>query len=131
MIQGNCHCKNISWKVNTEIDRITSCNCTVCSRYGSLWAYGYKDKNITVIGTTTEYTRDEKSLGFHFCPHCGCVAYWLSRSPNAEGNYRIAVNVRLTNTPEKIESISIRHFDGLNKFRENPPDHRCVKDMWF
>ena len=35
------------------------------------------------------------SLGFHFCPECGCVAYWRSLEPDKEGRRRIAVNLRL------------------------------------
>ena len=131
MIDGTCHCGRIQWRFDGEIERVTACNCTVCRRYGTLWAYGYKDEEIEVSGPTQEYLRGEKELGFHFCGHCGCVAYWLGTAPNAEGRYRIAVNARLATDPQQIQSIPIRHFDGLDKFEAEPGDTRCVRDMWY
>ena len=131
MIDGTCHCGRIQWRFDGEIERVTACNCTVCRRYGTLWAYGYKDEEIEVSGPTQEYLRGEKELGFHFCGHCGCVAYWLGTAPNAEGRYRIAVNARLATDPQQIQSIPIRHFDGLDKFEAEPGDDRWVQDMWY
>ncbi|MCB1196959.1 MAG: GFA family protein [Deltaproteobacteria bacterium] len=131
MIKGACHCNNIRWSFEGQIERVTSCNCTVCRRYGGLWAYGFKDQNIIVAGTTREYVRGDAALGFHFCGVCGCVAYWLGRFPNTDGHFRIAVNMRLALEPEHIQSIPIRHFDGLDKFEALADDSRCVKDLWF
>jgi len=72
----------------------TACNCTACRRNGVLWAYDYEDEGIHVSGPTRAYVRG-KALGFHFCPTCGCVAYWRALQPNKEGKRRIAVNPRL------------------------------------
>ena len=62
----------------------TACNCTACRRYGTLWAYDYEDAGIHVSGSITAYVRGD-SLGFHFCPTCGCVAYWRRRRPMMPG----------------------------------------------
>ena len=57
---------------------ITACNCTLCRRYGTLWAYDYEDERIRVTGTTRAYTRRGKTpaLAIHFCVECGCVTHW-------------------------------------------------------
>jgi hypothetical protein len=107
----------------------TACNCTVCRRYGVLWAYGYEAEDIHVLGPTKAYVRGD-SIGFHFCPKCGCVAYWRSLEPDEQGRRRIAVNLRLTE-PEPIAHLPIDHFDGLDKWEDLPRDARCIRDMWF
>jgi hypothetical protein len=94
-----------------------------------LWAYDYEDKGIRVSGATQVYVRG-KSIGFHFCPVCGCVAYWRALEPNQAGQRRIAVNLRLTE-PEAVAKIPIDHFDGLDSFDDLPRDGRCVGDYWF
>ena len=107
----------------------TACNCTVCRRYGALWAYDYENEGISFSGSTKIYVRG-KAIEFHFCPSCGCVALWRAQRSDEQGRRRIAVNLRLTE-PEPIASLPIDHFEGLNTFDDLPRDGRCIKDMWF
>lgn len=131
MIRGSCHCGAVQWQFDTsDIESATACNCTVCRRYGVLWAYDYDGERITVSGPTHAYVRGDCSLGFHFCPICGCVAYWRALQPDEGDRIRIAVNLRLAE-PEAVARIPIRHFDGLDRFQDLPPDGRCVRDYWF
>ena len=107
----------------------TACNCTVCRRYGVLWAYDFEGEGINVSGPSKAYVRG-KAIEFHFCPTCGCVAYWRAQAPAEDGRRRIAVNLRLTE-PDAIASVPIDHFDGLSTFDDLPRDGRCVRDYWF
>ena len=130
MLQGSCHCGQVTWTFNGIPESATACNCTVCRRYGVLWAYDYEGEGITTAGATTSYMRGE-AIEFHFCPTCGCVAYWRSQRPNKDdGRTRIAVNLRLTD-PEPIAKVPIEHFDGLDTFDDLGQDGRCVGDYWF
>ena len=129
MITGSCHCGAVTYEYRRAAKRATSCNCTVCRRYGVLWAYDYENERIRVSGPTTAYARGE-TLAFHFCPVCGCVAYWRSLHEYPEGRRRIAVNLRLAE-PGPIADIPIDHFDGLDTFADLPRDGRCVADLWF
>ena len=106
----------------------TACNCTLCRRYGALWIYDFEGEGVHVSGPTQAYIRG-KALGVHFCPACGCVAYWRALQPDKEGRRRMAVNVRLTN-PEAVAHLPIDHFDGLGSFKDLPRDGRCVADYW-
>jgi len=119
----------VRWRFDRMPESATACNCTVCRRYGALWAYDYEDEGIHVSGPTKAYVRG-RSLGFHFCPECGCVAYWRALEPNKEGKRRIAVNLRLTE-PGPVARLPIDHFDGLDAFDDLPRDGRCVGDYWF
>jgi hypothetical protein len=129
MINGSCHCGAVRWSFDGVPASATACNCTVCRRYGVLWAYDYEGERIKVEGPTRAYMRGT-AIEFHFCPACGCVAYWRGLSVQKDGRRRIAVNLRLAE-PEDVASIVIDHFDGLKSFEDLPRDGRCVRDFWF
>jgi hypothetical protein len=129
MIEGSCHCGAVRWSFDGIPDGATACNCTVCRRYGVLWAYDYEDERIKVSGPTKAYVRG-RAISFHFCHDCGCVAYWRALKPRDDGRRRIAVNVRLAE-PDAVATLPIDNFDGLNTFDDLPRDGRCVGDYWF
>jgi len=129
MIEGSCACGALTWRFEGVPEGATACNCTACRRYGALWAYDHEGEGIHVSGPTTAYVRGD-SLGFHFCPTCGCMAYWRGLQPNAQGQRRIAVNLRLAD-PQRVADVPIDHFDGLASWEDLPRDGRCVRDYWF
>jgi hypothetical protein len=129
MIEGACHCGAVRWRFDGVPESATVCNCTVCRRYGTIWAYDFENEGIHVDGPTQAYVRG-KAIGFHFCPTCGCMVYWLGLQPHADGRRRIAVNLRLAE-PEAVASIPIDRFEGLVSFEDLPRDGRCVADYWF
>ena len=129
-IHGSCHCGSVTWTLDARPESVTACNCTVCRRYGVPWAYDHEGEGVSASGVTTAYVRGDKSIAFHFCPNCGCVAYWRSVLPGANGRRRMAVNLRLTE-PDPIGHLPIDHFDGLVNFEDLPRDGRCVVDLWF
>ena len=57
MIEGSCHCGAVHWTFEGQPDGATACNCTVCRRYGALWAYDYDGEGIKVKGETRPYVR--------------------------------------------------------------------------
>lgn len=129
VIEGSCHCGAVRWHFTGEPDGATACNCTVCRRYGVLWAYGHEGEGITVSGPTQKYVRG-KWIEFHFCPTCGCVAFWRGQRPDDQRRRRIAVNLRLAE-PDAVARVPIDRFDGLDTFKDLPRDGRCVADYWF
>ncbi|HTY50540.1 MAG TPA: GFA family protein [Steroidobacteraceae bacterium] len=129
MIEGSCHCGAVRWQLQGMPESATACNCTICRRYGVLWAYDFDGEGIHTSGHTQVYIRGD-SIGFHFCPVCGCVAYWRALKPKDDGRRRVAVNLRLAE-PEGVAKIQIAHFDGLDTFEDLPRDGRCVADYWF
>ncbi len=130
MIEGSCHCGAVRWSFDGVPESATACNCTICRRYGALWAYEFEDERIRVSGPTRAYSWGDRMIGFHFCPECGCITYWRALEPNPQGRRRLAVNVRLAE-PDAVGGLPIRHFEGLETFEDLPPDGRCVVDLWF
>jgi hypothetical protein len=133
MLEGACHCGQVRWTFEGEPENgtATACNCTVCRRYGVLWIYGHENQEIRTSGETREYVRadGDGNPGFHFCPNCGCIAYWRGRKPTDDGRVRMGVNVRLCE-PETVAALPIEHLDGLKTWRD-VRDGKCVADYWF
>jgi hypothetical protein len=133
VLSGSCHCGGAQWTLTGDPGSITACNCTLCRRYGALWAYDYEDERIRITGPTTAYARigkDDPALEIRFCPTCGCVLCWRGLRVGEDKRRRIAVNVRLA-PPEAVADLAIDHFDGLDTFDDLPSDGRCVRDYWF
>jgi hypothetical protein len=128
VIEGSCHCGAVTWRFDADPESATSCNCTVCRRYGSLWIYDHEGEGVHVMGPTQPYVRG-KALEFRFCPKCACVVAWRALEAGKDGRRRMAVNVRLAD-PAAVAHLPIDHFDGFGAFEDLPRDGRCVKDYW-
>jgi hypothetical protein len=130
MLEGACHCGQVRWSFDGTPDHATACNCTVCRRYGVLWAYGHENQEVRVSGPTKVYCRENGDLGFHFCANCGCIAYWRPLNAKPDGRHRMGVNLRLAE-PASVAAIPVDHLDGFDTWTKLPPDGRRVADMWF
>ena len=133
MLTGTCHCAAAHWTLEGDPGSITACNCTLCRRYGALWAYDYENERIRIAGPTAAYARSDTAdpdLEILFCPSCGCVLCWRGLSIDAAGRRRMAVNIRLA-PPDEVAGLQIDHFDGLDTFADLPSDGKCVRDLWF
>lgn len=132
-LSGRCHCGRTGWTLDGDPGPVTACNCSLCRRYGALWAYDHEHERIAFVGATRCYTRVGKadpSLEIHFCPECACVVGWRGLRLESDGRRRIAVNVRLAD-PDAVAHLPIDRFDGLDSFDDLPSDGRCVRDLWF
>jgi hypothetical protein len=128
MLEGSCHCGAVRWRCDALPASATACNCTVCRRYGALWAYGTEGETINLAGPASAYIRGD-SLAFHFCATCGCVVHMRSLQAGADGRRRVAVNLRMAE-PAAVAAIPVSRFDGLGPFARLPPDGRCIGDYW-
>jgi hypothetical protein len=131
-VRGHCHCGSVHWSFQGEIPDATICNCTICRRYGVLWAYDYDGYGIHVEdpkAVLTAYVRG-RSISFNFCSICGNLVSWRGLKPMEDGRTRIAVNLRLAE-PEDVAHVPLQCFDGLHSFEDLPRDGRHVADVWF
>ncbi|KQV27755.1 aldehyde-activating protein [Rhizobium sp. Root1203] len=131
--RGSCHCGAVHWEFRGAIPDATICNCTVCRRYGVLWAYGYDGDDVHVedpSSALTVYICGSRKISFNFYRLCGNLVSWRALRPNDRGLTRIAVNLRLAE-PADVAGIRLQRFDGLHSFEDLPPDERVVADVWF
>jgi hypothetical protein len=73
-----CHCGRVQVKLPSKPSKLKECLCSVCFKYGSLWAYFLRRdvEIITTPGTTIQaYIRDDSDgdISFNRCGHCGCM----------------------------------------------------------
>jgi hypothetical protein len=110
MIVASCHCGSVQLEIEAAPATVTDCNCTICRRYGVLWAY-YEPSQVRISpeSATETYIWGDRSLAFHRCRVCGCVSHWMPVAGRDFG--RMGVNARLL-APEVLAAARLRHLDG-------------------
>jgi len=111
MLTATCHCGAVKVTVPRKPRTITDCNCTICTKYGVLWAY-YKESMVQFeasAATTDEYSWGRKAQRFVRCANCGCIMYWRRLAPHPQNN--MGVNAR-TFDPEVLRKLRIVQLDG-------------------
>jgi hypothetical protein len=114
-IDASCHCGAIRLTTAAAPETLTDCNCSICRRYGVLWAY-YSPKDVKIAaaeGAADIYMWGDRSLGFHRCKTCGCVTHWAAADPKSD---RMGVNARLMD-PAILRPLRIRKLDGAVTFK--------------
>jgi hypothetical protein len=107
MIESSCHCGAVKLEIATAPETVTDCNCSICRRYGVLWAY-YSPRDVRIAGAREIYMWNGRSIEFHRCRDCGCVTHW---APVGRTYDRMGVNARLM-PPEILAEARIRRCDG-------------------
>jgi hypothetical protein len=109
--RGSCHCGAIRFTVEGTFDEVLECNCSICSRKGSLlWFVPRKDFRLETPESDVSTYRFNKHLIAHkFCAKCGIGPYALGTDP--KGNEMAAINVRCL---EDVDPGSLQRvpFDG-------------------
>ncbi len=116
MIEATCHCGAVHITLETAPAEVTDCNCSICRRYGALWAYD-SPRRVQVTppeGATDIYVRGERLIEFHRCKTCGCVTHWTAVDTSID---RMGVNVRLM-PPEVLAAARVKHLDGADTWTE-------------
>lgn len=110
MIEASCHCGAVRFAVPTAPEDLNDCACSICRRYGTLWAYYALDEvdRPADNGPTDVYVWGDRELEFHRCHSCGCVVWW---APVDRGRNRMGVNGRLF-PAETLALTPVRHTSG-------------------
>ena len=120
MLFASCHCGAVRLEVARRPRRLTECNCSICRRYGALWAY-YSHRTARVVAgrnSLSIYRWRNGALEFYHCSECGCVTHHERSRKRPDST--VAVNARMME-PEEIASIEIRRFDGASRLGKRPP----------
>lgn len=132
MLEGSCFCGAAGWEMDGDPGPVTACNCTLCRRYGALWAYDFENGRIRLRGEVKAFRRPGKAdpaLEILFCATCASVVAWRGLRLEPDGRRRMAVNIRLAD-PEAVADLPIDHFDGLDSFEDLPRDGATVRSLW-
>ncbi len=109
-IVATCHCGVVTVTLAAAPTEVTLCNCSLCHRYGVIWAY-YSADEVQVSpdpSPTDTYAWNGRNVDFHRCSTCGCVTHWVPRDAKRK---RRGINARLL-PPDVLGEARLRHRDG-------------------
>lgn len=109
--QGSCHCGQVKFEVEGDIDSALSCNCSICQRKGSLLWFAPRSamRVLTPEGDASTYLFRKHQIRHRFCPTCGIQPYSDATSPSGEA--MAAINIRCIEGID-LHAIPVTHFDG-------------------
>jgi len=109
--QGSCHCGQIAFDVEGDLTQVMACNCSICSRKGSLlWFVPRSQLRLrTPEANLSTYTFNKHVIKHHFCPKCGIHPFGEGATPTGEA--MAAINVRCLDGVD-ISSLPVTHYDG-------------------
>ncbi len=106
--QGGCHCGAVVYEVETDLEKVISCNCSHCHKKGLLLNFVDKEKFKLLKGADNlaEYNFNKKAIRHLFCKTCGVQSF-------AEGVTfpKASINVRCLEGVE-VEKLTITPYNG-------------------
>jgi hypothetical protein len=108
---GTCHCGAVRIHVRQAPRTVTSCNCSICRRYGALWAY-YRASSVRVEASRaslTSYSWRNRIRAYFRCTQCGCVTHYKYRKKQSSDT--VAVNAAIFEL-EAMKGVRVRKLDG-------------------
>jgi hypothetical protein len=112
--QGGCHCGKVRFSVEVDLSNPITCNCSYCSRRGSILAFTPAENFSLEQGTEalTEYRFNTKTISHLFCASCGMESF--ARAAKPDGTKMVAVNLRCIDGME-LDTLKPHPFDGRSR----------------
>ncbi len=108
---GSCHCGDVAFEAEGDIRDLLECNCSICSRKGSLlWFIAREQFRLkTPEEKLATYEFNKHRIHHKFCKRCGIHPFALASDP--KGNPMAAINAR---TLEGVDLAKIprKQFNG-------------------
>src|SRR5689334_19212721 len=108
--EGGCHCGRVRFRAQVDLDLMSECNCSVCTKKGIF--------HLPIALENFELLRGKRALTVYkfgtgvaqhtFCSHCGMHAFYVPRSQPD----RITVNARCLDGIDGPSLKPTRFFDG-------------------
>jgi hypothetical protein len=110
-LQGGCHCGRVRFEATGDLSRVASCNCSICTKRGALWAFVKAPQFRLLQGedALSDYQFGKKRIHHLFCRSCGIGSFSRGLAPNGEETF--AVNVRCLDDID-VAGLTLTPFDG-------------------
>src|SRR5438874_4308254 len=107
---GGCHCGRVRFQARVDLDLLSQCNCSICTKKGILHLPIAPDDFELIKGKNalTAYIFGTGVAQHTFCSHCGMHAFYIPRSQPD----RITVNARCLYDIDAPSLRPTRFFDG-------------------
>ena len=118
MVRAACHCGTVRISLDPAPSWVLDCNCSICRRYGALWActWDFLGKRslraILIQGTDAlePYIWGDREIGFWRCKMCGCVTHHTALNEPAKIR---GVNARLGGQGESMSEKGTQRLVSL------------------
>ena len=109
--KGSCHCGQIAFEVEGDLTQVADCNCSICSRMGSLHWFVPRDRLRLLMPeeSLATYIFGTGTIKHYFCPKCGTHPFGEATDPS--GKRMAAVNARCLEGVD-LSPVPVKHFDG-------------------
>jgi len=108
---GGCHCGKVRYEVDLKLEKAMSCNCSVCTKRGTLLDFVPETKFKLLSGEKNliDYQFNKHVLHHLFCNNCGIVSFVRGMAP--DGSKMVAINLRCLDNVD-LKSLKVTEFDG-------------------
>jgi hypothetical protein len=110
---GSCHCGAVKYEVDLALDNVVSCNCSICSRSGTLLTFAPTEAFNLLQGDESlrEYRFNKHVINHNFCTTCGIKSFAHGVGPKGP---MVAINVRCLEGVD-LDELTIQKFDGRSR----------------
>jgi hypothetical protein len=108
-MRGSCHCGRVRFRVTADLDRVTICNCSICTKKGILHLI-VPPENFELLSGKDDlatYTFNTGVAKHTFCRVCGIHPFYVPRSDPD----KIDVNARCLDDVD-LTALAPKTFDG-------------------
>ena len=111
---GGCHCGAVRYEVDLALERLIACNCSICSKTGSLLAFAPATQFRLLSGgeSLSDYQFNKHIIHHLFCKNCGIRSFARGMSPS--GQETVAINARCLDELD-TGSVPIVNYDGKSR----------------
>jgi hypothetical protein len=111
LYKGSCHCSQVAFEVEGELEGAVACNCSICSRKGALlWAVPRDHLRLLAPEEAMgRYTFNKHAIVHRFCKTCGIHPF--SEDAGAGNSRSVYINLRCL-TDVDLASVPVMEFDG-------------------
>ena len=104
---GSCHCGNVRFEVEGDLNGATACNCSICLRKGSLLWFVPREqlRVLSAAENIATYTFNRQVVQHRFCAVCGIHPYGEGADPT--GKPMAAINIRCLEGID-LEKVPVR-----------------------
>jgi hypothetical protein len=108
--EGGCHCGRIRFRAEVDLDLLSQCSCTMCTKKGILHLPVFPSAFTLLRGKNAiKVYHFETGVAQHaFCAHCGIHPFYVPRSQPD----KITVNARCLDDIDGPNLKPTRFFDG-------------------
>ncbi|AOJ76023.1 GFA family protein [Burkholderia ubonensis] len=114
LYRGSCHCGDVQFDAQGDLQGVMACNCSICRRKGALmWfvprahvTFSTPDDNLAT------YTFNKHVIQHRFCKRCGIHTFAEATHPN--GTEMVCINVRCLEDVDP-DVLPVTHYDGRSR----------------